>query len=225
MRRRNAAGFEARELLIRTAEELFAIRGVDAVSMREIAWAAGFRTSSAVSYHFGGKEALLHGIIEYRMQGIAAVHEARLAELQSAGRAPDLRALMNLAVRSRDELIDGDTYFGRFLGQLNQHPEWIEQLEDGVTSPAGERVTALTAAATDYLPDAIRRQRRVFAFQLNNSALAQLEYALAHGLAAEERELFVAELIEALVAIYSAPMSERTIEIASTLPRRSGRAD
>ena len=53
----------ARDALLRAAEELFAEKGVEAVSTREIAARAGVN-SGLVHRHFGNKEALLREVLE-----------------------------------------------------------------------------------------------------------------------------------------------------------------
>jgi AcrR family transcriptional regulator len=56
--------FDTRLALMRAAEQLFASQGVDRVSLREIAIAAGQRNVSAATYHFGSKRELIEAILE-----------------------------------------------------------------------------------------------------------------------------------------------------------------
>jgi AcrR family transcriptional regulator len=49
---------------MRAAEQLFAQQGVDRVSLREIAIAAGQRNVSAATYHFGSKRELIEALLE-----------------------------------------------------------------------------------------------------------------------------------------------------------------
>jgi AcrR family transcriptional regulator len=58
------ARFDTRLALMRAAEQLFAQQGVDRVSLREIAIAAGQRNVSAATYHFGSKRELIETILE-----------------------------------------------------------------------------------------------------------------------------------------------------------------
>ena len=80
-------------LLIETAERLFAERGVNAVSLREIGATAGQRNTGAVRYHFGTKEALVNAVFEHRMTPINKRRLAMLAELDDAARSHDVRGL------------------------------------------------------------------------------------------------------------------------------------
>ena len=63
----NARG--AREILLDTAERLLAEHGIDGVSMRQIAAAAGQGNNSVIQYHFGDKAGLLREIILRRVAG------------------------------------------------------------------------------------------------------------------------------------------------------------
>ena len=59
-----------REKLIIAAEQLFAERGIQDVSLRQINNAAGQRNASATHYHFGSRDTLVRAIFEFRMTGI-----------------------------------------------------------------------------------------------------------------------------------------------------------
>ena len=60
------------DLLLDAAARLFAERGVDNVSIAEIVRSAGQRNTSAVHYHFGGRDQVL--------QAVLARHVSELAE-------------------------------------------------------------------------------------------------------------------------------------------------
>src|SRR3546814_20288324 len=51
------------EALISAAERLFAERGSEAVSLREINTAAGSTNASAIQYHFGGRRGLVKAVL------------------------------------------------------------------------------------------------------------------------------------------------------------------
>jgi AcrR family transcriptional regulator len=55
---------DAREQLVRAGERLFASRGIDGVSLREINRAAGQRNTTALQYHFGDRDGLVRAIVE-----------------------------------------------------------------------------------------------------------------------------------------------------------------
>src|SRR3954465_13108271 len=63
--------------IIETAERLFAERGFDGTSVRDIADEAGINVAM-ISYYFGSKEKLLHALFTYRAEGTTQVLEAML---------------------------------------------------------------------------------------------------------------------------------------------------
>ena len=54
---------ETRAQLISAGERLFAERGIEVVSMREITRAAGQRNATALQYHFGDRRGLVRAIL------------------------------------------------------------------------------------------------------------------------------------------------------------------
>ncbi len=84
--------------LLRAAEKLFAARGVDDVSLREIAAAAGQGNHSAVLYHFGDKRTLLNALLARHSDPIANAWLAMLGHLRDEGR-DSLEELIGMMVR------------------------------------------------------------------------------------------------------------------------------
>jgi len=67
---------KTRESFIRAAQELYALRSIDAVSLNEITAAAGQKNRNALQYHFGSKDRLLQAIID--------THASPVQELRSS---------------------------------------------------------------------------------------------------------------------------------------------
>jgi AcrR family transcriptional regulator len=115
-----------RARIVAAAERLFAERGVDAVSLNEINRAAGQRNSSALQYHFGGKEGLIHAILEKHTPGIESRRHALLDDIEASGRV-ELRALAEALVLPVAEKLndpDGGVAFLRVNAHLNGHPKF-----------------------------------------------------------------------------------------------------
>ena len=81
----SAPPLETRDRLLDEAERLFADRGFEATSVRDITAAAGANLA-AVNYHFGGKDNLYREVFRRRL---AEVREQRLAAVREAAAAPD----------------------------------------------------------------------------------------------------------------------------------------
>jgi AcrR family transcriptional regulator len=110
--RRNAT----RLALIEAAETLFAQRGIDTVSLREIGEAAGSGNNNVVGYHFGGKDELVGAIFEHRLPWLDARRAERLGMVSS----DDLGGLLNALWRPLYEQVnsEGDHSYAGFLAAL-----------------------------------------------------------------------------------------------------------
>ena len=111
-RHANARSELTRIRLTETAEELFAERGLQAVSLRDVCAAAGQRNHSAAQYHFGSRLGLVVAVFEHRMH---AVNDRRHALLDVAADG-DVEALVDAVVRPlprADPLGPADQRFAR----------------------------------------------------------------------------------------------------------------
>ena len=189
-----------RELLILTAERLYGERGVDAVSLRQVADAAGQRNPAVVQYHFGDRDGLLRAIVEYRVGPANARRMAMLDDLERAGRARDLRGLVEASVLPLLEALPPDAHYLRFVAQLEASSSLTR-----VFGAAGDeygasarRIAVLIDHALDALPEPIRHLRTSIAFQALFQGLATPPAGLPF-------DVFVDDLIGATVAFLQAP--------------------
>src|SRR5947209_12928425 len=150
-----------REVLIVTAERLYGERGVDAVSLRQIAAAAGQRNPAAVQYHFGGREELLRAILEYRIGPANARRMVMLDDLERSGRARDVRGLVEAAVLPLLGALPSDAHYLSFIAQLEAASSLQRVL--GATSDeygaSARRIAVLIDHALEVLPLPIRHIR------------------------------------------------------------------
>nr|MDT0523993.1 helix-turn-helix domain-containing protein [Streptomyces sp. DSM 41633] len=98
-RRRNASGETTRVMLMEVAERLFATRGIEAVTLREIQEAAGQSNTSVISYHFGSRDGLIRALIAHRQRTLGADRQNMLEEMREQGKEADPRAVVWLLVR------------------------------------------------------------------------------------------------------------------------------
>ena len=78
---------ETRELILVTAERLFAEQGVETVSNRQVSEAAGQSNNFAVGYHFGTKDDLVLAIVRRHSEPVERRRADMLALLSSGSRA------------------------------------------------------------------------------------------------------------------------------------------
>ena len=116
--RGNAGGRATRELLMLTAERLFAERGLEAVPLREIGREAEQRNPAVTQYHFGTREELVREIYAYRAETLNQRRFELLRDLEARGAADNPRALLRALLLPHAESIDDPE--NHFLGFLNR---------------------------------------------------------------------------------------------------------
>lgn len=166
------------EVLLLTAERLYAERGLDGVSMREIAREAEQKNNSALHYHFGSKEVLLDAIIRYRMREVDALRNAYLDNCEMEGRT-DLRAAVEALVRPLAHgLVSSrpNNYYNRFLAAAQIHPDIDLAAHASEDAQRGfRRVYARLERALPQLPAPLLRQRYLTSIALVTFSLADYE--------------------------------------------------
>jgi AcrR family transcriptional regulator len=212
-----------KEQLVTTAERLFALHGIDGVSLRQIGTFAGIGNNSAVQYHFGSKEGLVKAILLHRLPGL--IQRRKLLGLRIAPR--DLRAAIEahlLPVIEQAE--DEDSYYTMFLEQLMRygldgHPfAGLPATYQASQNAYVERVGKILG----HLPPALRADRINQASAICLHASADRERARHFGAKTVPFALHVSELIDGLVGFLSAPASEGTLAaLAGARPLRPTR--
>ena len=119
-----ADGEETRERLKTGAQRLFALHGVDGVSIKDILVVAGVRNNASLHYYFGSKEALLGELLIEGAQRIDAARRQLLDELEAAGQSGNVRAVLEALVRpvmdySQDS--EGRHTYMRFVANLQMN--------------------------------------------------------------------------------------------------------
>ena len=208
----STAGRDTRERLLATAEELFATRGIDAVSVRDITEAADANTAS-INYHFGSKRGLIDAIVERRAEALGRRRAELLDELEGSDPV-DLRAVTRAMVLPTAELVHDDPtgrFYVSFLAALGDHPELMPALD--AFEPSTERYLRALARATPELPAKVRVLRFAVAKDLTNRVLGQTNgpihvWAERHGVEIDDGDHGrVDSVVDMLVGIFTAPVS------------------
>lgn len=130
---RVARGQATRELIIVTAERLFAEFGIEAVSLRDIAAAAEQKNNAAVHYHFGDKENLLKEIILFRVKDIEDRSTRIQEKLHSGRRPPNVSDYVRSYILPFERNIHDGDYYLLFLSRIIIERGGIASLRDQVT--------------------------------------------------------------------------------------------
>jgi AcrR family transcriptional regulator len=115
--RTNARGEATRELILLTAERLFAERGIEAVPLRDIGLAADQKNNWAVQYHFGDRENLVQAIAEYRARPIVAANAEIMADLVADERPATVTDLVRSFVDALATNLDESSHFLGFISR------------------------------------------------------------------------------------------------------------
>jgi AcrR family transcriptional regulator len=169
--------------ILLAAEQLFAERGLDGASLREIGAAAGQRNNSAVQYHFGDRDALVRALYELRLEPLNLRRTELVDVLVREGRESDLVALVDAYARPLFEVADGSSWYARFVARhvgLGSTVELDPPLDARYTS-ALHTVTDLLRRATAPLPAALRTERTRRMQLYVTAAIADVETRRARG--------------------------------------------
>lgn len=203
---------ETRELILVTAEQLFAQHGVEAVSNRRISEAAGQANNSAVGYHFGTQEDLVLAIVGRHAESIEQRRAERLALLSTSS---ELRDWVGCLVRPMTEHLaaqDHPTWYAQFIAQVMTHPALRTLVVRQTTAarPLQQTIRGMLRLVPQ-LPRAVQRERSDMSRLLIVHSCAERERALHAGTATPRATWSAAAngLIDALVGLWLAPVWRR----------------
>ena len=197
---------DTRTRLLEAAERLFAERGVEAVSLREITRESGARNAIALQYHFEDRAGVLRAIFDKHLPEVEARRHAMLDEYEARGE-PDLRALASALVRPLAAKLadrDGGLHFLQIYAQLIDGPKVpVSNGDDSL-----HRWRQLLEPLLDE--EAARLHRRFTAILHTTQELGRRART---GPRADDR-LFTSYLIDVVAAILGAPVSAETRRLA-----------
>jgi AcrR family transcriptional regulator len=197
-----------KQRLIATAEQLFAERGIEGVSLREINTASGQRNSTALQYHFADRQGLLRAVLRKHAPVVDAVRHAMLDDYQSAGR-DDLRMLAEALVRPSATKLD-DPDGGRAYLQINAQVLNRPELgfDERARSNPRDSINRWRQLVGPLLPDvAVRRlHHRFTAIRVSSTELARRAAATPR----RDDQLFTSHLVDLVAALLAAPVSAQT---------------
>jgi AcrR family transcriptional regulator len=140
---------ERRRAVLTEALKLFAERGYAAVTMDDIARAAGL-TKGGVYFHFPSKEAVLLAALQQQLDQFAADLKWRLAA------EPNARRRLELYVQAHLSTL-GQTAPLQIWAEALRRPEGRELLRDAYRSARHELQTLMEAAVPDSTDDSETR--------------------------------------------------------------------
>ncbi len=198
--------------IVEVAERLFALHGIDGVSLRQIAAAAGTANNSAVNYHFGSKEGLIAAIFQYRLPQLTSERKM----LAARSDPDDLRSRFEAYYLPVLTIAEApDNHYVSFVEQLQRR--WAST---GTSATLPDLPTEGQHSIEDFRNDLerllphldapLRRIRIATAMSTSLYAAADRERAVAGDVERPPFELFVSALLDGIVGFLQAPVSDAT---------------
>ncbi|WP_157218170.1 TetR/AcrR family transcriptional regulator [Flavisphingomonas formosensis] len=206
----------AAEHIKRVALRLFAERGVDGVTVREIAAAAGQKNHGAVGYYFGSKEALVRVIIMDGAVELEQLRNAALDRLEAEGGPRSVREIVDVLILPVTAL--GDRYYIRFVTLFSMsHRDLMLDAIDPRWNRAYGRCLDHLRRLMPQLSPGLQNQRFIFMGACLGAVLSARERALAdesrdHPMWGSEHGL--EHFAQALTALLEAPVDLPAAAIA-----------
>lgn len=217
----SARGERTRAHLLDVAERLFAERGTNAVSLREVRIAAEARNTAAVQFHFGDREGLFLALIERHMPRIAEIQQQLYDQAVANGTDEEPRALLEILVRPiADYLTLGpsERAWVKIMGDFASQPDLHLKEMVSVTPEAGLRAgAALHRQLAETLPDRLALERIIMLAQASVHLIADHARLLDDPVTSRHHDatdVFVDNLIDMLTAALFAPITVRSAESA-----------
>ncbi|MET9243445.1 helix-turn-helix domain-containing protein [Nonomuraea sp. NPDC003709] len=205
-------GSATREVILATAERLFAEHGVHAVSNRQISEAAGQGNSAAVGYHFGTKADLVRAIARRHAD---EMEQLRVWMVADAAGSTDVRDWVACLVRPFTRHLEAQgspTWYARFRAQVMADPALYQiTVEESLPSPSLRLlVDGLNRCLSD-LPATVQKERWAMARHVIVHMCVERERALAEGATTLQSSWddLASSLIDAIVGLWQAPVTPR----------------
>jgi AcrR family transcriptional regulator len=209
---------DTRVQLILAAERLFAERGIEGVSLREINVAANQRNTSAAHYHFGSKEALIDAIFEFRRGEIGRRRDALMDRMEAREHA-DAHALAEaLIVPIANDPRQGPSEGGRYYLEFVAHVLVTTPVQAGAlmrkhTQGGSARWGVMAIKSLPGIPHGVLMTRSLLMARhavMSLAAYAKAGWRLNDYLAFDA---YLSDMIDGVAGYLAAPVSERTLEL------------
>jgi AcrR family transcriptional regulator len=194
---------DTRDRLVSAAERLFATRGIEAVSLREITRASGAKNAVAAQYHFADRAGVVAAVLDKHRPDVEARRNGLLDQYEADGEPHDLRFLAGALVRPLAAKLatpDGGAEFLQIYADLLNRPQPHLDLDE----PSLERWHRLAGRQLD--DDAATMHRRFTALLYTAVELARRARAGGQ----DDHRLFTSWLVDIVAAVLGAPVSEET---------------
>ena len=218
--RTNTRGEATRELILLTAERLFAERGIEAVPLRDIGLAADQKNNFAVQYHFGDREHLVHAIAAYRAEYLMEINADLLADLVGAGRVPTVTDFVRAMVTALAANLDDDSHFLPFISRYINERGGYAGLDDTVQPALQSTLRTLLLRLLPQHTKALLDERWEILFTSAVHTLARYQVAMRADALSAPLNSLIEDLIRSHTALLETPPLPRDRAAALTADER-----
>lgn len=205
----------ARRALIAAGERLFAERGIDNVSLREISRASGARNAVALQHHFGDRNGLLQAILDKHEARVDARRMPLLDEVaalpeEDERRVRALAAALVLPEAAALDDADGGPEYRQITAEVLTRERRPRRRADGAggAGPSMERWRALVAPLLP--PDAAATHRRFGAVLYVTITLARRAKLRDRPESPREAAMLTSSMVDVVEGMLRTPVSAAT---------------
>jgi AcrR family transcriptional regulator len=205
------------------ARKLFAEKGVEAGTVRDIVAAAGAKNGGSLNYYFGSKDGLVAELVSDVLRRSTEGWLRALSDLDRQGGPKCVRDVIAVMIAGSMESFsdDPEPYSARFLASvLFTRRRMVRDLMQRLDYVVFERLLTYIAEQRPDIPAAVMRQRLIFLAWYVISVQAALESSIAKGRKSREWTDFdpFVNLIDTATGIIEATVTESI----GLPPRRRG---
>ena len=207
-KRPNARGEATRELILLTAERLFAERGIEATALRDICLAADQKNNFAVQYHFGDREQLVRAVAEHRARSLLEHQSEFVADLVENDRVPEVVDIVRSMVSGLAANVTEDSHFLPFVSRYIIERGGYAGLDRAVPSSSMSTAHAIHAILRRLLPDhseELLAERWEILFTCAVHTLARYQVALQANALPAPLDALIEDLVRSLTALLETP--------------------
>jgi len=210
---RKVKSIDTRNRLMRAMEKLSAEKGSENVSVKELIEEAGQKNESVLQYHFGSKAGLLAAIHKARFTQTQVKRREMLAESLAKKTSPSVRELCHLLVGPTFQLCKSDPghmQWAKAWGAKNAalvRPTLEEEMIDEGNSV--QIISNLLKSSLPHLDDTMFENRCLNVVRFSNLSMSN-QAREKGGFSGRKAELFLSNLVDLLVGMFMAEVSEET---------------
>jgi AcrR family transcriptional regulator len=219
---RRARSESTKRALMRAAEKLVAEGGMENLSIKAIVTVAGQKNESALQYHFKNLTGLLDAIHIERSEQVQAKRAASLVETLKISSQPSLRQICLLMVEPTFDLARTDVEFRRYVQAFGHElaisessPLELASVKGG-GGASGQETGALLKRVLPLLDEEDYRRRMEAAIMLCSASM-HYQARQKKAFRGHQSDLFLNNLVDALVGLLSAPVSPETLALKQEL--------